>query len=71
MTPVSMARQSSNSDGADREPPSYPALHEFNPSIRCGARSRSRRLILFSLIWLCSCQRAKGGRGEDRIALLF
>jgi hypothetical protein len=36
-------------DGADREPPYYPALHEFNPSIHSHARARSRQLILFSL----------------------
>src|SRR4029450_11777204 len=36
-------------DGADREPPYYPALHESNPSIRRRARPRSRQLILFSL----------------------
>jgi hypothetical protein len=42
-------------DGADREPPYYPALYEFNPPIRSQARPRSRRLILFSL----------GGRGDS------
>ena len=36
-------------DGADREPPYYPALHEVKPTIRSDARPRSRRLILFSL----------------------
>jgi hypothetical protein len=35
--------------GADREPPYYPAVHEFNPSNRSHARSRSPRLSLFSL----------------------
>jgi len=37
------------SNGADREPPYYPPFHEFNPSILSHTRSRSRRLILFSL----------------------
>ena len=41
-----------NRDGADREPQFYPAFHEFNPSIRSDARSRSRQLIFFSLgVW--------------------
>ncbi len=35
-------------------------LHDFNSSIRGHARLRSRRLILFSLIWLSICQVAKG-----------
>ena len=36
-------------DRADREPPHYPASHEFNSPIRSHARYRSRQLILVSL----------------------
>ena len=36
-------------DGADREPPYYPASYDFKLSIRSHARPRSRRLISFSL----------------------
>jgi hypothetical protein len=42
-------------DGADREPPYYPAFHDLDPSIRCPARHSlpaavgSRQLSLFSL----------------------
>ena len=35
-------------EGADREPPYYPAFHEFNPQ-SAATRPRSRRLILFPL----------------------
>jgi hypothetical protein len=39
----------SPSDGADREPPYYPAFYEFNPSTRSDAPPRQPSLILFSL----------------------
>ena len=36
-------------DGADHEPPYYPAFPEFTPSIRSHVRPRSRQLIFFQL----------------------